>query len=142
MSPHVWRWLDSLPRDCQVLFAINITVTIFFHFQSPGGKRPKHVKPSGVGTNSASGARNHRKVLMAPFLLLNPLFQIPKCCSSTGNLLWSRTSLRRGPLCTKDFAWGGRQGWECQWGNILAKLLTTFSCCCCHKHHHHKCGNQ
>lgn len=28
------------------------------HFQSPGGRRPKHVKPSGVGTNSASGAKS------------------------------------------------------------------------------------
>ena len=77
----------------------------------------------------------------AKSLLLLHFLQIPKCCSSTGNLLWRRTSLRRGLLCAKDFTSGGRQGRECQWGNILGELLT--SCCCsCHKHRHFKCGNQ
>ena len=63
-------------------------------------------------------------------------FQIPKCCSPTGNLLWPRTPLQRGPLCTKDFASGGR-GWQCcKWGNILGKFSPR------HKHRCHQyCSN-
>ena len=66
------------------------------------------------------------------FLLAFSSFQIPKCCSTTRNLLWGRPPLHRGPLCSKDFtSWQSQ--WE--WGNLLGKFF------CWHNNvKHHKCN--
>ena len=82
MSPYVWRWLDSLHRRSQVWFwsaQLRSPLHLPSYLPSPGGKRPKHVKPSGVDTNSFSGVKN-----ICSFSLLFPLSRSPKVAALQG----------------------------------------------------------
>ena len=106
MSSHVRRWLDSLHRRSQVWFFISTAPFSILHLPSylpsPGGKRPKHVKPSGVDTNSVSGVKSY-----CYFSLFFPLFRSPNAAALQGTSCGKGRHCIGGLCVTKTSPLGG-----------------------------------
>ena len=149
MSPDVRRWLDSLHRRSQVWFLISTAPFSFaFTIISSITRGEKAKTCEAIWCRHQFSLRCQKYLLFLSFV---PSFQIAKSCGSTRNLLWQKSPLHRGPLCTKDFASGPRQQ---QWGNNLGKFFFWHKYKHEHKHeykHKHKhehehncnqCGNK
>ena len=126
MSPHVWHWLDSLHGRSQVWFCWAEEFLFAFLFAIlPGGKRPKHVKLSGVGTNSVSGVKN---------ICWNscfPLFRSPNAaalqgtsCGEGRHCIGGLCVPKTSPLGGSDSGSGGTF-WESFSGGTVARSSTT-----------------